>query len=72
MEACLPADKLARAQQAVAQWLSRTIAIKREIPSLFGQLQHTAEAVRHGCTFITRNVCKSSKGITARLLYKAK
>jgi len=54
IEACLPGDKLSRVQQAVAQWLHRRNATKREILSLVGQLQHVAKVVHPGCTFYTR------------------
>jgi len=54
IEACLPADKFSRVQQAVAQWLDRKNATKREILSLMGQLQHAAKVVRPGRTFVAR------------------
>ena len=61
MEARLPADKFSRVQQAVAQWLDRENATKREILSLVGQLQHAAKVVRPGRTFVARMYATAAK-----------
>ena len=52
MEAHLHDEKLARVRQAVTGWLGRRSAMKREILSLVGLLQHAAKVVRPGRTFV--------------------
>ena len=61
MQARLPAEKLLRTQQAVAQWLCRKNATKREILSLVGHLQHAAKVVRPGRTFVARMYATAAK-----------
>jgi len=61
MEARLPAEKLARTQQAVAEWLGKKNATKREILSLVGHLQHAAKVVRPGRTFVARMYATAAK-----------
>ena len=54
MEARLPQEKLDRIQRAVAEWLARKSAKKREILSLLGLLQHASKVVVPGRTFTRR------------------
>ena len=54
LEARLPDDKLLRVRTAVAEWLEKKKATKREILSLIGLLQHAAKVVRPGRTFVSR------------------
>ena len=61
MEACLPAEKLARTKQMVTEWLGRRNAKKREILSLVGVLQHAAKVVPSGWTFVSRMYATASK-----------
>ena len=61
MEACLPAEKLARTKQMVTEWLGRKNAKKREILSLVGVLQHAAKVVPSGRTFVSRMYATASK-----------
>ena len=52
MEIHLPEDKLQRIYQELSSWLHRKTAIKREILSLVGLLQHATKVVRSGRTFV--------------------
>lgn len=54
MEARLPAEKLARIQATIHEWLHKKSAKKRDILSLVGLLQHAAKVVRPGRTFVSR------------------
>ena len=61
MELWLPATKLARVRQTVAEWLGKKAARKRELESLIG---HAAKVVRLGRRFVRRliQVMSSAKG----------
>ena len=61
MEARLPAEKLARTQQTVTEWLDKRNAKKREILSLVGVLQHAAKVVPSGRTFVSRMYATAAK-----------
>ncbi|XP_065915626.1 uncharacterized protein [Dysidea avara] len=54
MQACLPDDKLQRIRLQVASWLSRKKAMKREILSSVGLLQHATKVVTPGRIFLSR------------------
>ena len=54
MQAHLPEDKLSRLRNQVKAWLSRKKAIKREILSLVGLLQHATKVIIPGRTFVSR------------------
>ena len=48
----LPADKLARLQVMVRQWLDRRSCTRRELESLTGHLAHAAIVIRPGRIFL--------------------
>ena len=53
-EARLPHEKFMHLKSTIIQWVGRKNAIKREILSLVGQLQHACKVVRYGRTFVAR------------------
>jgi len=61
MEIRLPAEKLARIQDALEKWLTKKSATKRMILSLLGQLQHATKVVRCGRTFTARMYATAAK-----------
>ena len=52
MEIRLSKDKLQHILQELSSWLHRKTAIKRDILSLVGLLQHATKVVRNGRTFV--------------------
>ena len=54
MEARLPTDKLQRARELVSSWTMRKSAIKHEILSFIGILQHATKIVKSDRTFLHR------------------
>ena len=50
----LPADKLSRLRDLLAQWSSRRSCWQRELESLIGTLQHAYQVVRPGRAFLRR------------------
>jgi hypothetical protein len=48
----LPADKLARLQDALQQWVTRCSCIRRELHSLLGHLSHAATVIPQGRVFL--------------------
>ena len=52
LTARLPADKLARLRQLVADWGDRKVCWKRDLLSLIGVLQHASAVVQFGCCFL--------------------
>ena len=52
LTARLPADKLARLQQLMADWGDKKVCRKRDLLSLIGVLQHATAVVRYGRCFL--------------------
>ena len=48
----LPADKLARLQEAIRHWVPRHSCIRRELDSLLGHLSHAATVIPQGRVFL--------------------
>ena len=48
----LPADKLARLQDALQQWVTRRSCIRRDLHSFLGQLSHAATIIPQGRVFL--------------------
>ena len=48
----LPADKLARLQEAIWHWVPRHSCIRRELDSLLGHLSHAATVIPQGRVFL--------------------
>ena len=52
----LPADKLARVKETLAQWSMRKSCRRRELESLVGTLQHACRVVKPGRAFLRRMI----------------
>ena len=61
MEIRLPTGKLSRTQEMIKAWLPRKKAMKRQILSLVGTLQHATKVVRPGKTFVSRMYLTATK-----------
>ena len=57
----LPVDKLRRTREQVGSWMQKKKAIKREILSLVGILQHATKIVRSRRTFLSRMYATAAK-----------
>ena len=56
LEARLPPDKLAQIKDAIASWLSKSVATKRDLLSLIGLLSFAAKVIPPGRTFLRRMI----------------
>ena len=52
----LPAEKLSRLCSTLRRWTGRKTCRRRQLESLIGQLQHAAQVVRPGRSFLRRMI----------------